>query len=365
MTVPFLDFHGPYEELKGEIDAAVERVFRSGWYILGREVEQFEEEFSDYCEVSHSAGVANGLDALRLLLEAHGIGAGDEVIVPSHTFIATWLAVSQVGAVPVPCDISVKTFNIDPERIESVVTPRTRAIIPVHLYGHPAPMDQIMQLASRLDLVVIEDNAQAVGALYKGRRTGSLGHSAATSFYPGKNLGALGDGGAATTNDPEIDRKVRVLRNYGSPVKYQTEVRGINSRLDEIQAAILRAKLPVLDEWNSRRAAIAAAYQQGLDGVDGIVTPGTAADCQPVWHLYVIQCERRDELQEYLRKAGIGTLIHYPVPPHLSGAYRGESFDPESVRNAELVAGRVLSLPIGPHQTDKQTEYVVEMIRAF
>ena len=360
MKVPFLDFTAPYEELKTELDEAYSRFMRSARYVLGREVEAFEREFAGYCGAEHCVGVGNGLEALHLILRAYGIGAGDEVIVPSNTYIATWLAVSYAGAAPVPVEPDAKTFNIDPNRIEAAITRKTKAIMPVHLYGQPADMDPIMEIARKHGLKVIEDNAQAQGARYKGRRTGSLGDAAGNSFYPGKNLGAYGEAGAVTTNDKQLANKVRVLRNYGSQKKYYNEVKGYNSRLDELQAAFLRVKLKKLDEWNDRRCTVAARYHGALAGTPDLTLPFVPAWAESVWHLFVIQHPKRDELQRKLTEADIGTLIHYPVPPHLSGAYADGKWSRGTFPIAENMADAVLSLPIGPHLTEEQADYVVK-----
>ncbi|HTL72214.1 MAG TPA: DegT/DnrJ/EryC1/StrS family aminotransferase [bacterium] len=359
MNVPFLDFVGPYAELKVELDAAYFRFMRSAWYVLGREVEAFEQEFATYCGVKHCVGVGNGLDALHLILRAYGIGAGDEVIVPSNTYIATWLAVSYSGAVPVPVESDPQTFNLDPDRIEAAITRRTKAIIPVHLYGQPADMDPINGIARKHGLKVIEDNAQAQGARYKGRRTGSLGDAAGTSFYPGKNLGAFGDGGAITTNDAALDDRVRTLRNYGSKKKYYNEVKGFNSRLDELQAAFLRVKLKKLDEWNDRRRRLTALYLTELGGAENLTLPFVPEWAEPAWHLFVVRHPKRDALQQKLAAAGIGTLIHYPVPPHLSGAYAADKRLRGHLPIAEALSHTVLSLPMGPHLTVEQAELVI------
>jgi len=364
VNVPFLDFVGPYDELKTELDEAYSRFMRSAWYILGREVEAFEQEFAHYCGVKHCVGVGNGLEALHLILRAYGIGQGDEVIVPSNTYIATWLAVSYAGAVPVPVEPDPETFNLDPARISAAVTARTKAILPVHLYGQPADMDPIVEIARRHRLKVIEDSAQAQGARYKGRRTGSLGDAAGHSFYPGKNLGAFGDGGAVTTNDGELAERIRTLRNYGSKKKYYNDMKGYNSRLDELQAAFLRVKLKKLDEWNERRAAVARRYSAELSAVPGLTLPFVPAWAEPVWHLLVVQHPQRDALQQRLAESGIGTLIHYPVPPHLSGAYAEAKWARGTFPLAENLAATVLSLPIGPHLTYQQGDKVIqEMLR--
>lgn len=365
MRVPFLNFPGIYDELKDDIDSSVKEVFDSSWYILGNKCDQFEKSFATYTGVEFCIGVGTGLDAIKLLLEAHGIGAGDEVIVPSHTFIATWMAVSQCGATPIPVDVCPKTYNINPEQISQSITNRTRAIIPVHLYGQSADMDKIKVLAERHKLTIIEDNAQSVGASYNDRKTGSLACSAATSFYPGKNLGAFGDGGAVTTNDPEIARKVNLLRNYGSDKKYIHESQGTNSRLDEIQAAILSVKLGVLDEWNNRRTAIADQYTAELSSCFDLQLPTISGRNKHVWHLFVIQHPERDRLAEFLAEKEIGTLVHYPVPPHLSGAYVDLSYTQGSFPVTEELCNKVLSLPIGPHQSESETQYIINCIKSF
>jgi dTDP-4-amino-4,6-dideoxygalactose transaminase len=348
MQIPFLDLHATYAELREELDATWHRVMDSGWYLLGRELEAFESEYAAYCGTKHCIGVANGLDALHLSLRACDIGPGDEVIVPSNTYIATWLAVSHAGAKPVPVEPDIRTYNLDSALIRAAITPRTKAILPVHLYGQPADMDPIMAIAAEHGLTVIEDAAQAQGARYKGRRTGSLGHAAGHSFYPGKNLGAFGDGGAVTTNDDDLAAKVRLLRNYGSKVKYQNEVKGYNSRLDELQAAFLRVKLRHLDAWNARRAKIAALYLESLRDIPDLVLPHVPAWADPAWHLFVVRHPERDALQSALTAASIGTLIHYPVPPHLSEAYTDARIAKGTLPLAEAIAATTLSLPGGP-----------------
>jgi dTDP-4-amino-4,6-dideoxygalactose transaminase len=347
MKVPFLDLGASYIELKPEIDAAIQRVLSSGWYILGPEVEAFEAEWANYCEAKYAVGLANGLDALILALRALGVGKGDEVIVPSNTYIATWLAVTAVGARPVPVEPDPATYNIDPARIAAAITPATRALLPVHLYGQPADLDPILELARKHNIALVEDAAQAHGARYKGRRIGGHGDVVCWSFYPGKNLGALGDGGAITTNRADLADRIRVLRNYGSRVKYVNEVQGVNSRLDPIQAAVLRAKLPHLDAWTDRRRAIAAAYAEGLRD-SGLILPHVPDWADPVWHLYVVRSPDRDGLQKRLAEAGVGTLIHYPIPPHMQAAYANLGLAPDALPLARQLAGEVLSLPIGP-----------------
>lgn len=363
MKVPFLDLAAPHRAIRGELDAAYQRVLDASWFVLGREVEAFEREFADRCGVAACVGVGNGLDALMLVLRAWGIGPGDEVIVPSNTFIATWLAVSSLGATPVPVEPEPATHNIVAGAIEAALTPRTRAIVPVHLYGQPVDMDPILALARRHGLLVLEDAAQAHGATYKGRRVGGLGHAAAFSFYPGKNLGALGDGGAVTTQDPELADALRRLRNYGSRRKYDHEVAGFNSRLDELQAAFLRAKLGALDGWTARRREIAGRYLAGLQGLPGLVLPEVPAWAEPVWHLFVVRLAERDAVQRRLADSGVETLIHYPIPPHLAGAYAGLGLPPGSLPVAERLASDVLSLPMGPHLTDAQVDHVVASVR--
>jgi dTDP-4-amino-4,6-dideoxygalactose transaminase len=363
MKIPFLDIHASYAELKDEFDAAYHRVMDSGWVLLGKETEAFEAEFANYCEAKHCVAVGNGLDALRLVLQAWDIGPGDEVIVPSHTFIASWLAVSALGATPVPVEPNEATYNIDPERIESAITSRTKAIMPVHLYGQPADMDPIMELAAKHNLKVVEDNAQAQGARYKGRRTGALGHAAATSFYPGKNLGAFGDAGAVTTSDDDLADRVRMLRNYGSKVKYQHELSGTNSRLDELQAAFLRVKLRHLDQWNGRRIQLAHLYFTHLSG-SGCGLPLVPDWTEVVWHLFVIRHPERDALQKRLSEEGIQTIIHYPIPPHLSGAYSQLGFKRGRYPIAERMAAEVLSLPISPQHTVEDVASIADVLAA-
>jgi dTDP-4-amino-4,6-dideoxygalactose transaminase len=362
MQIPFLDVGAAYRELKPEIDAAIARVLKSGWYVLGPEVEAFEAEFATYCEAEHAIGVANGLDALRIVLLAMGVGPGDEVIVPSNTYIATWLAVSQCGAMPVPVEPVEATYNIDPARIESAITPATRVIVPVHLYGQPADLDPILAIANKHGLRVLEDAAQAHGARYKGRRIGGHGDAVAWSFYPGKNLGALGDGGAVTTNDPDLADRIRVLRNYGSRVKYVNEVKGLNSRLDPIQAAVLRVKLQVLDEWNARRAVIAQSYLVGLEG-SALILPRVPEWAEPVWHLFVVRNAQRDALVKRLREAGLETLIHYPVPPYLQGAYAEMGYREGVFPLTEMLASEAASLPIGPQMTLENIKVIEEVCR--
>src|ERR1700723_569700 len=363
MKVPFLELKPGYEELRSEFDAAYHRVMDSGSYVLGKELEQFECEFAAYCQAEYCVGLGNGLEALHLILRAYDIGVGDEVIVPSNTFIATWLAVSYAGAIPVPVEPNLRTFNIAPERIEASITSKTKAIMPVHLYGQPADMDPILSIAQKHGLKVIEDNAQAHGARYKNRRTGSLGDAAATSFYPAKNLGAFGDAGALTTNDAELADRVRKLRNYGSNRKYHHDDQGHNSRTDELQAAFLRVKLHRLDEWNSRRHAVAARYLNELGSTSALKLPFVPEWAEPVWHLFALRHLRRDELKDSLAKVGIGTQIHYPIPPHLSGAYARAGWKPGEFQIAEEIAKTELSLPVSPQLESESQDIVIQAIR--
>lgn len=361
-VISFLDIKSVNLAHEEELKAAFDRVLHSGFYILGREVQAFEVEFAKYCNAQHAIGVSNGLDALHLILRAYGIGEGDEVIVPSNTYIATWLAVTYAGATPVPVEPNEGTYNIDSSLIEAAITPHTRAIIAVHLYGQSADMDPILELANKYKLKVIEDAAQAHGASYKGRKVGNLGDAAGFSFYPGKNLGALGDAGAITTNDTELADKVRVLLNYGSRVKYQNEVQGFNCRLDEMQAALLRVKLKYLDMETERRRHIAAEYTKYLKG---LVIPIVPDNICPVWHLYVVRSVSRDALQQKLLISGIGTMIHYPIPPHLQLAYKTLGYKVGDFPISERIHREVISLPIGPTITDQEVAKIVDACNAL
>ncbi len=365
MKVPFLDLKASYVELKREMDTAYSRVMESGWYILGEEVERFEQEFAEYCGARHCVGVGNGLEALHLILRAVGIGRGDEVIVPANTYIATWLAVSQVGAKPVPVDVEANSHSMPEELISQAVTSRTKAIIPVHLYGLPADLDAVNSVARKYNLLVVEDAAQAHGARYKEKKVGVLGDAAAFSFYPGKNLGAVGDGGAVVTNDSGIAEKVRLLRNYGSKVKYHHEVAGYNSRLDPLQAAFLCVKLRYLDAWNVRRKALAASYLNDLKHVVGLTLPFVPAWADPVWHVFPVFCQQRNDLQSFLEDCGIGTLIHYPIPPHLSSAYGGYGWKQGDFPVSESISRRELSLPIWPQMDEYERLLVTQAIKQF
>lgn len=357
--IPFLDLKNINLASVDELTAAFNRVIQSGSYILGIEVRAFEEEFAAYCGVAHCVGVGNCLDGLHLILRAYGIGAGDEVIVPSNTYIATWLAVSYAGATPVPVEPVLDTYNIDPDLIEAKITSRTKAIMAVHLYGQTADMDRINAIAMRHGLKVIEDAAQSHGASYRGRLAGSLGDAAAFSFYPGKNLGALGDAGAVTTNDAELAEQIRLLRNYGSTVKYHNDIKGFNSRLDELQAAFLREKLKVLDAQNAQRCAVARQYLRALERVPGITLPVVPEWAQAVWHLFVIRHPRRDWLIEHLSARGIGSLIHYPIPPHLQPAYTDLGLQAGALPISEKIHQEVVSLPMWPGMTQLHVDAVV------
>jgi len=362
MKVPFLNFEGLHNPIREELIDAFKQVLDSNWFIMGNHLEQFEKEYAKWNETKYCIGVSNGLDALILSLKALGIGAGDEVIVPSNTYIATALAVSHVGATPVFVEPRVETANLNPELIEAAITNYTKAIMPVHLYGQACEMEAIMYIAEKYGLFVIEDNAQAHGAAFNGKKTGSWGHINATSFYPGKNLGALGDGGAITTNSDELAHKVRVLRNYGSQEKYKNEVLGFNNRLDELQAAFLRVKLRKLDEWTEERNSIAETYIQGLKDVRGIELFNLADGATSAYHLFVIKTRDRENLQAKLNNAGIGSLIHYPIPPHLQECYKGLGYGEGSFPLAEKLSNEILSLPLFIGLKNQQILQVKELI---
>jgi dTDP-4-amino-4,6-dideoxygalactose transaminase len=361
VTVPFLDLEAATREVRPQLDAAIARVLDSGWYVLGSEVESFERDFAAYCGAAECVGVASGLDALVLMLRAYGIGPSDEVIVPANTYIATWLAISAVGATPVPVEPDPRTLNIDAALVPAALSPRTRAVLAVHLYGRLADMEALATVCRENGLKLLEDVAQAHGATRAGRRAGALGDAAAFSFYPGKNLGALGDAGAVVSSDAHVADRVRVLRNYGSRRKYENEVQGVNSRLDPIQAAALGVKLPLLDAWNERRRAIAARYLRGLRGLDGIRLPAPG-DEDMVWHQFVVEVSDRDSMRATLDTAGVASLVHYPIPPHRSGAYAGMNWP--SLPRTERLARDVLSLPIGPHLSGADADVVVAAVRS-
>ena len=359
IEVPFLDLEAGYRELANRAEPAILQSFRSGRYILGPDVERFEAQFAEYCDARYAVGVANGLDALRLALLAVGVGPGDKVMVPSHTYIATWLAVSACGATPVPVEPDPLTYNITAKGIRATMETGMKAVIPVHLYGQPADIEAIVATAAELDLKVIEDAAQAHGARWSGRRIGGHGDAVCWSFYPGKNLGGLGDGGGVTTNSPEIADRIRLLRNYGSRLKYHHETLGLNSRLDPVQAAFLSVKLQVLDEWNARREMIAARYMEAFSNTR-IVLPTVTTGANHAWHLFVIRTPDRGQLAAKLSARGIGTLVHYPIPPHLQKAYKKPAEDAWDLPIATKLADEVLSLPIGPHLTNHQVDQVIQ-----
>lgn len=365
MNIPFLNFEPMHSKLKSEMMEAFEKVYDGYWYIMGKHLQTFEKEYAAYNQVNHAIGISNGLDALYLSLKALGIGEGDEVIMPSNTFIATVLAVSYTGAKPVFVEPDRRTYLIDPELIPHAINSKTKAIMPVHLYGQACEMDKIMAIVNQYGLKVIEDNAQAHGATFKGKLTGSFGHASGTSFYPGKNLGALGDAGAVTTNDEALAQKVKMLRNYGSREKYKHEVIGHNMRLDEVQAAFLSVKLKYLDEFTKQRQEIASWFDESLKGIDEITLPYTHSDASHVYHLYVIRTARRDELKEYLEANGIGTLIHYPIPPHLQEAYKDLGFKKGDFPIAEELADTSLSLPLWSGMTSKEVGVIKYLIQKF
>jgi len=357
LKIPFAELKAEYFEIKDELDAAYKKVMETGWYILGEEVTSFESEFANYCNVKHCIGTANGLEALFLVLKAWGIGVGDEVIVPSNTYIATWLAVSHTGAVPVPVEPNEQTYNIDHNKITKSITKKTKAILPVHLYGQPASMEEICEIAKIHGLKVLEDAAQAHGALYNGRKTGGLGDAAGFSFYPSKNLGAFGDGGAVTTNDSELAEKIKIMRNYGSSSKNVNEIIGYNSRLDELIASFLRVKLRYLDNWNNKREKIAQWYFKNLpNSFSELKLPIVPKWAKPCWHLFVIRTKNRDQLVKNLEKNGVKTLIHYPIPPHKQKAYNHLGYKQGIFPLAEKLANEVISLPMGIHLNEEILE---------
>ena len=365
MTVPFLSFSPQHDPIRTDVLAAIADVFDKQWYVLGEQVKAFEAEYSTFNQVAHTIGVANGLDALHLALEALDVQPGDEIIVPSNTYIATWLAISFVGATPVPVEPNPATYNLDPARLEAALTSRTKGIMPVHLYGQACEMGPIMEFTRAHGLWVVEDNAQAQGATWQSGVTGSFGDVNGTSFYPGKNLGALGDAGAVTTNNEKLAQKVQTLRNYGSQKKYYNEVIGHNSRLDELQAAVLRIKLQHLPSWTQQRQQIAARYNQRLAGLGDLQLPVVATGATHVYHLYVVRTAHRDALQEYLTEQHIGTLIHYPVPPHLQQAYADLGLIAGAYPIAEALAATSLSLPMWPGMSEEHVAAVSYSITNF
>lgn len=365
MRVPFLNFEGLHSPIREDLLSAFKQVLDSNWFVMGSQLEQFEKDYAEWNGVKHCVGVSNGLDALTLALKALEIGPGDEVIVPSNTYIATALAVSNVGATPVFVEPRIETANINPDLIEAAISNRTKAIMPVHLYGQACEMEAIMNIANKLGLFVVEDNAQAHGATYNGKKTGSWGHINATSFYPGKNLGALGDGGAITTNHDELAQKVRVLRNYGSQEKYKNEILGYNNRLDELQAAFLRVKLKKLDEWTEERNRIAETYINNLKDISGIELFSISDGATSAFHLFVIKTNDREGLQAKLNQEGIGTLIHYPIPPHLQECYRYLGHKNGGFPVAEHFSDEVLSLPFYVGMRMNEVENVSQLIRQY
>jgi len=367
MNIKFLDIAATYKELYKEVDTAIQDVLNSGWFILGKHVKMFEKNFAQYCGAKHCIGVGNGMDALELILRAYDIGPGHEVIVPANTYIATVLVVNIVGATPIFVEPDPRTFNIDPEKIESAITKKTKAVIAVHLYGQTAAMTKIKKICTKHNLKLIEDAAQAHGALHKGKKAGSMGDAAGFSFYPGKNLGAFGDAGAVTTNDPKVANYIEIARNYGSDVKYYNLIKGFNTRLSEMQAAILDVKLRYLDKWNKRRQKIADYYLAHLnpDKKETFLLPVVAGENKHVWHLFVIQTKKRNQLQSYLKDQVIETLIHYPVPPYSQKAYQEYNRFAIKFPITNRMSQEVLSLPIGPHMSSEQVKYVTEKVNQF
>lgn len=362
MTIPLVNLQRQHKVLLGELNRAIERVIAQGDFVLGRDVSAFEEAFAAYCDVKHCIGVGSGLDALILAIKACGIGPGDEVITPANTFIATALAIAHAGATPVLVDHDPETYNLDPRRISSAITSRTKAILPVHLYGQPADMDVIQTIADEHGLVVIEDAAQAHGARYRGRRCGSFGKAAAFSFYPGKNLGALGDGGAIVTNDDDVAEWLRSARNYGSTVKYEHTMNGFNTRLDSIHAAVLRVKLEYLDEWNSIRRELAWHYRTLLESTD-LELPIERADVEHVFHLYVVRTDARDAVVDHLKQRGVGVGIHYPIPIHRQEALKGIVSVPHPVKYTDTYCDEILSLPLCPYLTGEEVETIADEVK--
>lgn len=364
MNIPFSTVKYMHDNIKLEMKAAFERCYDSAWFIQGKEYDNFEKEFAEYCGTKYCIGVGTGMDAIYLSLKALDIGEGDEVIVPSHTFIATALAVIYAGATPVFCEVDINSYNINYQNIEKYITAKTKAIIAVHLYGQMAEMDSICEIAKKHNIYVIEDSAQSHGATYKGKKAGSFGITAAFSFYPGKNLGALGDGGAVVTNNKDIADKIHALGCYGSETKYHHDYKGINSRLDEMQAAFLRVKLRHLDLWTLERQKIAHKYLKGINNPK-IILPNITDNCTHVWHLFVIRTEKRDELQQYLKNKGIGTLVHYPIPMHLQKSFTDLGYKKGDLSIAEEVSSTVLTLPLYIGMKDEEIKYIIDIINKF
>lgn len=365
MNIPFLSFGSMHSQIKEEMMHTFENFFDGNWFVLGESVKQFEKEYSDFNKVNFCVGISNGLDALHIALKTLEIGKNDEVIIPSNTFIASALAVSYVDAIPVFVEPDIYTYNIDVKKIEAAITLRTKAIIPVHLYGQSCDMETIMNIAERKGLSVIEDNAQSQGAAFNSKLTGSWGQINATSFYPGKNLGALGDAGAITTNNETLADKAKMLRNYGSTQKYHHEVIGYNQRMDECQAAFLSVKLKYLKEWTESRRRIAAWYDEALKGMNNFILPLVADNATHVYHLYVVRTKQRDALQNHLASKGIGTLIHYPIPPHLQKAYEHLNYRKGDFPIAEEIAATCLSLPLWPGMTEENVQFIAESCKQF
>lgn len=365
MKIPYLSFQYQHQLIRKQLSDACEKVIDSGWFIMGNSLKEFEAQYANLNETSYAVGVANGLDALIISLKALGVGEGDEVIVPSNTYIASWLAVSAVGATPVPVEPSILTYNIDNSKIAQKITSKTKAIMPVHLYGQACEMDGLMDIANANNLFVVEDNAQAHLAAYNDKKTGSFGSLNATSFYPGKNIGALGDAGAITGNNLELIQKVRVLRNYGSEKKYYNEIKGYNSRLDELQAAILSVKLSYIEEWTQQRVNIAKRYNQELENVGDLILPYTATNSIHVYHIYLIRTKRRDALLNFLVENGVGALVHYPIPPHLQKAYEELGYKLGDFPIAEEIAETCLSIPLYPGLSGEEVDFIIKTIKTF
>lgn len=365
MIVPFVDLKAQYQTIAGQVDEAMRRVVADADFILGRDVALFEREFADFCEAEYAVGLDSGTSALELALRAHGIGEGDEVITVSHTFVATVAAISYTGALPVLVDVDRDSYNIDAGKIEAAITPRTKALVPVHLYGQPADLDLILAIARKHNLVVIEDACQAHGARYKGKRVGALGDAGCFSFYPGKNLGAYGDAGMVVTNKKEIAERITLLRNYGQPQKYRHVMMGYNRRLDSLQAAVLRVKLPLLDEWNASRQRAARLYNELLEDAEGIRTPYAAEESSHAYHLYVVQHAQRERLMSYLHEQGVSAGLHYPIPVHLQPCYEDLGLRSGSLPVSEAVSSRVISLPMFAEITAEQIEYVCDHVKKF